>query len=83
MASAVLDTMTVDIDAGGATFRATGSVVRFPGFMKLYVEGTDDEKNEEDRILPPMRPGQTLAVASIEPKQHFTQPPPRYTERAW
>ncbi|GAB6933495.1 type I DNA topoisomerase [Calditerricola satsumensis] len=80
MASAVLDTMTVDIDAGGATFRATGSVVRFPGFMKLYVEGTDDEKNEEDRILPPMRPGQTLAVASIEPKQHFTQPPPRYTE---
>jgi DNA topoisomerase I, bacterial len=80
MASAVLDTMTVDIDAGGAIFRATGSVVRFPGFMKLYVEGTDDEKSEEDRLLPPMRPGQTVAVASIEPKQHFTQPPPRYTE---
>jgi DNA topoisomerase-1 len=79
MASAVLDTMSVDIDVNGVTFRATGSKVKFPGFMKVYIEGSDDNK-EEETFLPPIDEGQTLQVQEIEPEQHFTQPPPRYTE---
>ncbi|CAM4343497.1 type I DNA topoisomerase [Paenibacillus phoenicis] len=81
MTSAVLDTMSVDIAAGEATFRAVGSKIRFPGFMKVYVEGNDDgNANEDDKFLPPLEKGEELAKESIEPKQHFTQPPPRYTE---
>jgi DNA topoisomerase-1 len=80
MASAVLDTMTVDINAGPVTFRAAGSKLKFPGFMKIYVEGSDDGPSEEERLLPPLVKGETVSVSQIEPKQHFTQPPPRYTE---
>lgn len=80
MASAVMDTMTVDIQAGDAVFRATGSKVKFPGFMKVYVEGNDEGTKDEDRILPPLSEGQTLKEEKIDPNQHFTQPPPRYTE---
>ena len=81
MSSAVLDTMSVDIAAGEATFRAVGSKIRFPGFMKVYVEGNDDGKaNEDDKFLPPLKPGDKLKKDAIDPKQHFTQPPPRYTE---
>jgi len=80
MSSAVLDTVTADLDAGGVTFRAVGSKVKFPGFMKVYVEGNDDGVTDEDKLLPPLEKGQALDVAAIEPKQHFTQPPPRYTE---
>ncbi|MDU4698631.1 MAG: type I DNA topoisomerase [Paenibacillus sp.] len=81
MTSAVLDTMSVDIAAGETTFRAVGSKIRFPGFMKVYVEGNDDgNANEDDKFLPPLQKGEELAKESIEPKQHFTQPPPRYTE---
>ncbi|HEX7057679.1 MAG TPA: type I DNA topoisomerase [Bacilli bacterium] len=80
MASAVLDTMTVDIAAGDAVFKATGSTVKFPGFMKVYVEGNDDGATEEDKLLPPLKKGDRLDAEKIEPKQHFTQPPPRYTE---
>ncbi len=79
MASAVLDTMGVDIDVNGVTFRATGSKVKFPGFMKVYIEGNDDGK-EEESFLPPIEEGQKLELKEIEPNQHFTQPPPRYTE---
>lgn len=80
MASAVLDTLSVDISAGTAVFRATGSKVRFPGFMKVYVEGNDDGTTEEDKYLPELHTGDQLDKQDIEPKQHFTQPPPRYTE---
>lgn len=80
MSSAILDTLSVDITAGDATFRATGSKVRFPGFMKVYVEGNDDGTTEEDKLLPPLKSGDALVKQDIEPKQHFTQPPPRYTE---
>ncbi|OYD09468.1 type I DNA topoisomerase [Paludifilum halophilum] len=80
MAPAVLDAISADIRAGEALFRATGSKVKFPGFMKVYVEGNDDGKKEEDKFLPALEPGQMLKKKSIEPKQHFTQPPPRYTE---
>lgn len=80
MASAILDTLSVDITVGDATFRAAGSKVRFQGFMKVYVEGNDDGTTEEDRLLPPLKSGDVLEKQEIEPKQHFTQPPPRYTE---
>ncbi|NRS48463.1 MULTISPECIES: type I DNA topoisomerase [Brevibacillus] len=79
MSSAVLDTMSVDIDAGGVTFRATGSKVKFPGFMKVYIEGNDDG-TEEESFLPPIEEGQILDQKEIEPSQHFTQPPPRFSE---
>ncbi|MCR8630824.1 MULTISPECIES: type I DNA topoisomerase [Paenibacillus] len=80
MSSAVLDTMTVDITAGDSIFRAVGSKMKFPGFMKVYVEGNDDGTTEEDKLLPPMKPGEKVKKKQIDPKQHFTQPPPRYTE---
>lgn len=80
MASAVLDTMSVDLQANNAIFRAAGSKVKFPGFMKVYVEGNDDGVTEEDKFLPPLQSGDRVQTDNIDPKQHFTQPPPRYTE---
>ncbi|WP_257350102.1 type I DNA topoisomerase [Pseudalkalibacillus decolorationis] len=80
MAPAVMDTMTVNLDNNGVRFRANGSKVKFPGFMKVYVEGTDDNKGEEDRVLPDLEEGSNVKTEKIEPSQHFTQPPPRYTE---
>ncbi|RHW36418.1 type I DNA topoisomerase [Neobacillus notoginsengisoli] len=80
MAQAVMDTMSVDLINGNVTFRATGSKIKFPGFMKLYVEGTDDQVEEKDRMLPDLKEGDEVKKADLEPKQHFTQPPPRYTE---
>ncbi|MCM3717171.1 type I DNA topoisomerase [Fictibacillus phosphorivorans] len=80
MSSAILDTMTVDLQNNGVTFRATGSKVKFPGFMKVYVEGNDDGKKEEDRILPDVQEGMKVDKKDLDPTQHFTQPPPRYTE---
>lgn len=80
MASAVLDTMTVDIAAGDAWFRASGSKVKFPGFMKLYIEGTDDQA-EEEGFLPALTVDQVLTPRpQVQPEQHFTQPPPRFSE---
>jgi len=80
MSSAVLDTMSVDIPAGEVTFRAVGSKIRFPGFMKVYVEGNDDGTTEDNKFLPPLKTGDVLKKEAINPKQHFTQPPPRYSE---
>ena len=89
MASAVLDQVSVDIaDPGGKTrLHATGSVVVFDGFLKLYQEDRDDEpakaaadEEGEGRRLPNMRDGERLARGAVTPAQHFTQPPPRYSE---
>ncbi|MBT2683045.1 type I DNA topoisomerase [Bacillus sp. ISL-37] len=80
MASAIMDTMSVDLKNGEVTFRATGSKVKFPGFMKVYVEGSDDQVEEKDKFLPDLKQGDEVTKKDIEPKQHFTQPPPRYTE---
>jgi DNA topoisomerase I len=81
MSSALLDTTTVDIEANGAWFRATGSVVKFPGFMAVYIEGKDDADADDDtKLLPPVEEGQGLPNPSLKPEQHFTQPPPRYSE---
>jgi DNA topoisomerase I len=80
MASAVMDTMSVDLKNGNVIFRATGSKVKFPGFMKVYVEGSDDQVEEKDKFLPDLKEGDEVTKKDMEPKQHFTQPPPRYTE---
>ena len=84
MASAELERTTVDIDArspeGEAGLRATGKVIRFDGFLTLYQEGRDDEDDEEGGRLPPMAAGERLEREKIDATQHFTEPPPRYTE---
>ncbi|MFP3916175.1 type I DNA topoisomerase [Lysinibacillus telephonicus] len=80
MAPAILDTVTVDLVNQDVQFRANGSHVKFPGFMKLYIEGTDDNSEETTKLLPEMEVGDTVKSLEIEPKQHFTQPPPRFTE---
>ncbi len=80
MAPAVLDTVTADLMNGDVKFRATGSEVKFPGFMKVYIEGEDDREEEKDGILPPLEKGESVKGSDIDPKQHFTQPPPRYSE---
>src|SRR5580692_8988062 len=84
MESAELERTTVDIlaEAGARKleFRATGQVVRFAGFLALYQEGRDDEEDEEASRLPAMRQDEKLAKERIDATQHFTEPPPRYTE---
>ncbi len=84
MESAELERTTVEIDgkAGGRTLdlRATGQVVRFSGFLELYQEGRDDEEDEESGRLPAMAPGEPVTREKIEATQHFTEPPPRFTE---
>src|SRR5690606_28942225 len=86
MESAGIERTTVDISTRGSDgrrygFRANGSVVRFDGFLKLYQEGRDDEDDSEDgRRLPPMKAGESAQLVDITPSQHFTEPPPRYTE---
>ncbi|RFU71274.1 type I DNA topoisomerase [Peribacillus saganii] len=80
MASAIMDTMSVDLKNSDVIFRANGSKIKFHGFMKVYVEGTDDTVEEKDNLLPDLMVGDTAFSKDIEPKQHFTQPPPRYTE---
>ena len=82
MESAVYDQLIVDIASSDkqALLRASGSVVKFEGFLKLYIEGSDDEENEEDAKLPSLRHDEMLGVDKITPEQHFTEPPPRYSE---
>src|SRR5262249_28447133 len=83
MESAVFDQMAVGIEAHDkqALFRAVGSVMRFDGFLKLYQESKDDdEQDEESRALPPLEMGESVKTQEIVPEQHFTEPPPRYTE---
>ncbi|MDA2932566.1 type I DNA topoisomerase [Nitrospinae bacterium AH-259-F20] len=80
MAPAILDQTTVDITARQFSFRATGSIVKFPGFTKIYTEVKDNDKEETDKVLPPLEAGERLTLGELTPNQHFTQPPPRYTE---
>ncbi|WP_017471872.1 type I DNA topoisomerase [Amphibacillus jilinensis] len=80
MAPAIMDTMTVHLVQNGVQFRATGSKIKFKGFMKVYIEGNDDNKKETDKLLPALEEGMVVKAEKIVPNQHFTQPPPRYTE---
>jgi DNA topoisomerase I len=81
MAAARLERTTVDVGSadGQVTLRATGQVVLFDGFLKVYDEGRDDEDDEDGR-LPQIMQGEAADKKSVNPEQHFTQPPPRYTE---
>ena len=79
MSPALLEQTSVDVIANKYTFRAAGTVVKFPSFISLYTESAD-ETSEEDKILPSLKEGDALKTIAIMPKQHFTQPPPRYTE---
>jgi len=83
MTPAVFDQTSVDIEAGDTLFRATGQIMRFDGFIRVYSEGVDDEKaadDDKDRRLPPLREGELLKLIELKPEQHFTQPPPRYSQ---
>jgi len=78
MAPAVMDTMTVQLTNNGVEFRATGSQVKFPGFMRVYKIRSG--KQDKEKILPELEKGMAVKAKEITPNQHFTQPPPRYTE---
>lgn len=80
MAAAVYNTISANIEANGHIFRATGSSIKFKGFMAVYTEGSDTKEKEKDKMLPNIEEGQKLILKNIEGKQHFTQPPPRFTE---
>ncbi len=91
MAPAVYDQTTVDVQARGSAdpaaksprdlvFRASGSVMRFDGFVRVYLEGRDDAAEEEGGMLPELQVGQVLSLVELRPEQHFTEPPPRFSE---
>ena len=84
MEQAVFDTVSADLDAGGdSTFRATGSVMVVPGFMAVYQEGQDDAAatdDDEERMLPPLVEGESITLKELQCDQHFTEPPPRFSE---
>lgn len=84
MAHALIDMVAVDLGAGeGNRFRATGSTVASPGFMRVYLEGRDDAKgldDDQESLLPDLEKGELVDLRAIRPEQHFTEPPPRYTE---
>jgi DNA topoisomerase-1 len=83
MSQALFDQTVVDVTAGEYGFRATGTIMRFPGFTRVYDEGKDEESAGKGRIrLPELNENEDLDCRKLEPKQHFTEPPPRYTEAA-
>jgi DNA topoisomerase I len=84
MIPATIDTVAVDLECGKVgVFRANGSMISIPGFLQVYEEGLDDtsgKKDPEDKMLPPLKEGENLPVKDIHGDQHFTEPPPRYSE---
>jgi DNA topoisomerase-1 len=86
MVPAVFDQTTVDITAADTLFRATGQIMKFDGFIRVYTEGRDDERKDEEeddeseRQLPALAEGEVLRLHELLPEQHFTQPPPRFSQ---
>jgi DNA topoisomerase-1 len=84
MMPAVFDQTTVDISAADTTFRASGQIMKFDGFIRVYTEGRDEEPAEGDdddeHALPMLREGESLTLRDLLPEQHFTQPPPRFSQ---
>ena len=92
MEAAQMEQVAIDIASpdNSTVLRANGSVVKFDGFLKLYQEGQDEsastinedeaDRKERERILPPVSKGDVMALGPVTPEQHFTKPPPRYTE---
>ncbi|MDO8622577.1 MAG: type I DNA topoisomerase, partial [bacterium] len=86
MPDAQLKRVGVDIDAANHGFRATGQTITFDGFLRVYQEGRDEEpeqgreQDDGEKLLPPLAAGETCTLRELKPEQHFTKPPPRYTE---
>jgi len=82
MTNAIIDTVAVDMSCGaGNLFRANGSAIAEPGFMEVYLEGQDDSKGDDDeKMLPQLEEGEKVTLVQIRDEQHFTEPPPRYSE---
>ena len=81
MVHATIDTVAVDLSCGEVgVFRANGSTIKHPGFMAVYREGTDDEPETDEKMLPPLEQGQEVDLKDIRADQHFTEPPPRFSE---
>jgi DNA topoisomerase I len=84
MSPALFEQTSVDIAANACTFRASGQVMRFDGFLRVYMEGKDDKTTDDDdddeKQLPPLNEGDRLNLLKLTPNQHFTQPPPRFTQ---
>jgi DNA topoisomerase I len=80
MASGVYDTVSMDIEAGKYIFKATGSKIKFSGFISVYIEGKDDESDKDEDNIPILKDEDEVGLKKIDPKQHFTQPPQRYNE---
>ena len=80
MAEAVYDATSVDVESNEVTFRATGQILKFDGFLRVYMDVSDDQAEEVEGLLPELETGQVLNLTDLEAVQHFTQPPPRYTE---
>ena len=80
MASAIYDTIAVSIDANNYNFKANGQILKFKGFMALYIEGVDNVKEEEFTKIPELTVGEEVTKIKLDGKQSFTEPPPRYTE---
>ena len=80
MANAVYDSVGIEVESAGYTFRATHSSLKFAGFTAVYVEGRDEEDEVKQSPLPDLKEGEPLSLTGVKPEQHFTQPPTRYTE---
>ncbi|KKK35298.1 DNA topoisomerase I [Salinicoccus sediminis] len=80
MAPAILDTVKMDLSNNGVIFRSNGQTIKFKGFMQIYIEGNDDGDEDMNNRLPEIAENEIVKSEKVEPKQHFTQPPPRFTE---
>ncbi|MEY8260640.1 type I DNA topoisomerase [Oscillospiraceae bacterium 50-60] len=80
MSNAVYDSVSVEVEAGGHSFRASSSSLKFSGYTAVYEEGKDEEKEEKESPLPALREGETLSLQGFSRDQHFTQPPAHYTD---
>jgi DNA topoisomerase-1 len=75
-----MDTVAIDLESPEFIFRANGSIIKFSGFLEVYQEGSDEESNDQEVRLPQINEGEAVQLLQLALKQHFTQPPPRYTE---
>ena len=80
MAPAVFDTVRVDLNNNDVIFRSNGQTLKFNGFLRVYEEGTDEKEEDKENRIPELSENDEVKSEQIDPKQHFTQPPPRYTE---
>ncbi len=80
MSEAIMNTVSIDLSAKDNIFRATGSTIAKPGFISVYFETSDDAAEEGEKLLPPLKEGEIVDVDKIHGEQHFTEPPPRYSE---